>query len=143
LNDFISMLKENPRIVLFGAIGILLFSVIIGVVIGVVKRHSALKGVRQAVQEERLISEPILPKERLAGVLIPDPVIPDLDIGVSDFMLYFDQQSNMLESMEMIPVKLSDLIKNRARGLDAEIMGFLFMGEELDILTNVDEIAEP
>ena len=62
---------------------------------------------------------------------------------MSDFEPYFDEDESKTSELELIPVKISELLRYRKIGLESNIKAFQFNNEELDIITGKIELVEP
>ncbi len=141
-NDVASSIRENMRVVLIGALGVILVSSAIGFVAGTVQKKKAQKALHRAYQEERVHSRGGEFPEMTGKIPIPDPIIPK-SADSTGFILYDDRYSDILDKTEMDPGKLSDLLSGKGRGLSVNFKPFVFKGEEMDILTDSGDIVEP
>ncbi len=137
-NEVLSPLRENTRIIVIGALGVIVLSAAIGFIAGT--RQKAKKASRRTFQEERLSSEVGGFSGGVGEIPIPDPIIPK-NTDSSGFILYNDRYLTILNNTEMDPGKLSDLFSEK--GLSVDVKPFIFKGEEMDILTDSEDIIEP
>ncbi len=139
MNDVLSIIRKNLKLIIFIALGCILFSAVLGLVIGLLRNPSQ----SDYLDEIELSAEEGRTRERDVGFIMPAPIIPNLGDDDLEHTFYFDRHPEFIDSIEMIPIKISELIRYRKRGLQSDLKPFEFMGEELDILTTQDELAEP
>jgi hypothetical protein len=139
LNDFLEPLKQKWRFILIAGALLILISSVIGVSIGIAKRGSSTN-----VEPQFEVSEKgKIGGEEKPGLILPEPVTPELVDPRGAHLSYFDFHSELFEEMTPVQIKNSDLIRTKRLGLTSDVKPFYFMGEELDILTHEDEISEP
>ncbi len=141
-NEVVSILRENARIIVIGAFGVIVLSAAIGFVAGITQRKKVQESSRRTHQVEGKYSGGVEFSEGAGVIPIPDPIIPK-SADSSGFMLYNDRYSDILDSTEMDFGKLSDLFGGIDMGLSVDIKPFVFKGEEMDILTDREDIIEP
>lgn len=139
LNDFLEPLKQRWRFILIAGALLILISSVIGVSIGIAKR-----GTSTNVEPHIEVSE----KEKIGGgekpgFILPKPLTPELVDPQTAHLSYFDLHYELFDEMTPVQIKNSDLIRTKRLGLTSDVKPFYFMGEELEILTHEDEIAEP
>ncbi len=126
---------------MIGAIVVIALSTSIGFLLGLTKREhpsgksfelDAAGGPASSLTENR---------DRL--LLLPAPVIPHLDEASFKYSFYFDEDNSITGELELIPVKISELLKYREIGIESNIKAFQFNNEELDIITGKNELVEP
>ncbi len=137
-NEVLSALRENMRIIVIGTLGVIILSAAIGFIAGT--RQKAKKASHRTFQEERLSSEGGEFSGGVGEIPIPDPIIPK-NADSSGFILYNDRYYTILNNTEMDSGKLSGLFSER--GLSVDVKPFIFKGEEMDILTDSEDIIEP
>jgi hypothetical protein len=126
-------LRDNPGIILAAAAVLSVIIIVAGLAIGLAKRNakSDLEPVTQGKTPERAA-------DAEAGFLLPDPVQPP---GEEDPYVYYLETNG--PDLELLSVRVSDLLKNRSLGVEVDFQPFVFNGEELGILRPADELAEP
>jgi len=139
-NEVVSFIRENISIVVIGALCLIVVSAAIGFIAGT--RRKAQKSSRPMYQEKLARSRGGEFFEGIEEIPIPDPIIPK-STDLSGFILYDDMCFNVLVNTEIGPGKLSDLFNSRKRGLSLNVKPFIFKGEEMDILTDSEDIIEP
>jgi hypothetical protein len=133
-NELVKQLARNPRNLVFIAVGVLTLSVLIGLMVGLARKKALLMEMRAGIEEtvETRSEKPL-------GFALPDPVsIPDETDA--DFHLYLEEHG---PALELLPIRVSDLLKNRNVGVEVDFKPFVFSGEELDVLSPQHELAEP
>lgn len=133
-SELMHRLFENPRILVLAAGGVLLLSVLIGLFAGLARRQDLLRSMRDGLEE----TVPNVEREP-AGLLLPGPVPPP---GGENQKYRFHLEEHGPD-LDLLPVKVSDLLRNRAVGVDVEYKPFIYSGEELDVLSPENELAEP
>jgi hypothetical protein len=139
LNDILSIIRKNSKLILFAALGCILLSAALGLAIGLLRNPSQpdfLDEIERMAEESR-------PGEKDIGFIMPAPIVPGFGGEDLDHTFYFDRHPEFIDNIEMVPVKISELILYRKKGLQLDLKPFEFMGEELDVLTTQDELAEP
>jgi hypothetical protein len=146
LSDLLEALRKYAMVIALAAAAAVLVAVAIGVLIGLTRRQSSpgvlgeVRSGRQAAQSAQTGSST---ENRASDVLVPGPIRPLLAEEEDSALLYFDRHPEFIDTIEPLSVGLSDLIEQRRRGVQSEVKPFIFMGEELDILTLENELAEP
>lgn len=143
MNNFIEWINENIRVVILFSLGLVLLSFVIGLSIGLAKRKSQREKLLTIKQEQRVLNEKSILTKKEKTFLMPKPVIPPIGKGFSGYEFHFSQNDINIENLELIPIKLSELLKYSRIGLTPEIEPFQFSGEELEVLIYKNEIAEP
>lgn len=151
MNEFLEWARKNARSLAAGAAGLLALSVLIGFLIGRAQRgeyRSALPpGVTRAgrAQGGELTGTP--QKGERAGVpnprILPPPIVPGFDENMPSFSFILDRADAVLKDMEPVPLKISDLLENRAADVQPNVKPFVFNNEEFDVLVETNELAEP
>ncbi len=141
MNNFLEWIKSNTRIVIITLLGLVIISIIIGFGVGVVKRQPSES--RVSIEEEQISIEEYVQNKREQLLFIPQPVVPQINGEKPEYSFYYNQKNLILEDLEVIPAKLSELIESKDFGIESDIKAFQFMGEELDILTEKEELFEP
>jgi len=146
LDDLINWIKNNLKIVVFLSIGILVFSIFIGLIIGLLSRSKNVsneKSFQRLVEIEKSIekNKKLIQSKNKATFLIP----PKVDISISDIgsSERLDELSYLLDSLELKRIKLSNLINTRTMGENTTIKPVVFNNEEKAIITIRDKILEP
>jgi hypothetical protein len=143
LNDLFEWVKANARLVLLGTIAAILLSIVIGFLLGLAKRGRSPESRIQIDAVDEPVTESILAEKKEKIMLLPRPVIPILNEGKNKYSFYLDGDNSEAGRLELIPVKISDLLRHREIGLDLDIKAFQFNNEELDIITDKNELVEP
>ena len=151
MDDFIEWLRDNLRIVIFAVVGVIVFSVFMGVLIGMLKRSSAIKKSKGEKYIEQMYSE--LEKAKKAereargkeagGIqfLIPDR------IDVNPF--YNNENMNdliihrILNYTELKNLKVSDLINSLSPNIQTKIRPVVINNEEHDVVLDLNGPFEP
>ena len=106
------------------------------------KRRSRIKETFSPELEIEISSSSLSEDGRLE-LFIPEPVLPQVSDQFFDYSFYFDQNKDYIKSMELLPVKISELLKYRRIGITSDIKPFQINNKELDIIIQKDELAEP
>jgi hypothetical protein len=131
-------MRRNALTLAAGAAGLLAMSVVIGFLIGRSQRPAVTQGgdVKGFLQTgERAGAQ--------NAAMLPSPIAPDLDPGVSSFSFVLDRADSVLVNMEPVPLRFSDLLANRAADVRPDVKPFVLNNEEFDVLIEADELAEP
>ena len=139
MSDFLEPVRKNLKVIVVAAVAAIAVAVAVGFIIGMSQRKPAFEEL-EAMPFTAGTKEPV---QGVTGLLIPQPVFPRIAADDEHGTLSFDRHPEFIDEIELMPVKLSELIMHRERGVQSEVKPFQFMGEELDILTSVNEIAEP
>lgn len=143
MNEILEWIKANTRLVMIGAIVIIVLSTAIGFLLGLTKRE---RGTGESFEldaaGERLTASSLTENKDLP-LLLPAPVIPTLDEASFKYSFYLDEDDSKTDELELIPVKISELLKYREIGIESNIKAFQFNNEELDIITGKNELVEP
>lgn len=143
MNEILEWIKANTRLVMIGAIVIIVLSTAIGFLLGLTKRE---RGTGESFEldaaGERLTASSLTENKDLP-LLLPAPVIPTLDEASFKYSFYLDEDDSKTDELELIPVKISELLKYREIGFESNIKAFQFNNEELDIITGKNELVEP
>ena len=143
MNEIFEWVKANVRIVLLGTIAAIVISILIGFLLGLAKsRPDPEARIRIDTIDEQIAAES-LTKKREKRLLLPAPVIPILNEVKNKYSFYLDEDISNASGLELLPAKISDLLKHRDIGLDSDIKAFQFNNEELDIITDKNDLAEP
>ena len=128
---------------MIGAIVVIVLSTMIGFLLGLTKReHPTGEGFKLDAAGERLTASS-LTENKDRPLLLPAPVIPSLDEAIFKYSFYLDGDDSKTDGLELIPVKISELLKYREIGIEFHIKAFQFNNEELDIITGKNELVEP
>ncbi|MFW6181379.1 MAG: hypothetical protein ACOC8N_06485 [Spirochaetota bacterium] len=110
-SDLVSRLFENPRYLILAAGGALMLSVLIGLFAGLAMRQASLRSMRDGLEET---APP--PVREQSGLLLPDPALdPQAENGKYHFYL---EEHGL--GLDLVPVRVSDLLRNRAVGVEVE-----------------------
>lgn len=142
MNNFLEWIKSNTRIVIITFLGLVIISAIIGFGVGVVKRQPSSESM-VSIEQEQISIEEYVPDNREQLLFIPQPVVPQINGEKSEYSFYYNQKNLKLDDLELVPAKPSELIESKDFGIESDIKAFQFMGEELDILTEKEELFEP
>lgn len=133
-NELMKQLSRNPRNLVLIMVGVLALSVLIGLLVGLARRKALLREMRAGIEET------VEPRtEKPAGLLLPDPVSLPGETD-ADFHFYLEEHG---PDLELLPIRVSDLLKNRSVGVEVDFKPFVYSGEELDVLSPQHELAEP
>ena len=143
MNEIFEWVKTNSRLVLFGTVAAIVLSTFIGFLLGLSKREPAPETKVQIDIADEAINAGSLKEIKGKRLLLPEPVIPILNEVKNKYSFYLDEDRSSAKGLELIPEKISDLLKHRDIGLDSDIKAFQFNNEELDIITDKTELAEP
>jgi hypothetical protein len=138
LNEFLEWIRDNVKTLIVVFIGMLVISVFIGILSGSAKRRAE---VRTTFSPEQLITEKE-PEEAELELLMPEPVMP-FESEASEYSFFFNADYFNVNELELLPIKTSDLLKNRGIGKEDDVRSFRLGAEELDVLTMGDELSEP
>jgi hypothetical protein len=156
LNEFLEWLRKNVRLLAACAAGLLALSVLIGLLIGRAQRgvyggprtprgrrqdmtqsgRSQSGGVKGVPQTGERAGEP-------NPLILPPPIVPGFEEGVPSYSFILDRADAVLMDMEPVPLKISDLLANRAAEVQPDVKPFTFNNEEFDVLVETNELAEP
>lgn len=142
MNELIDWIRDNSRSLIIGICALLVLSAAVGAAIGVVKRRSA-ENMMSVKKEEAGLSSPGISEEEGIQLLLPGAYTPELGGTFLEYTSYIERHKDDLESMELIPLRLSDILQFRNPGEFVDIKPFWFNGEEIDIVTGKNELAEP
>lgn len=133
-NELVKTVTRNPRNLVLMVVGVLVLSVLIGLLIGLARRKASLREMRAGIEEtaEAQMDTPL-------GLLLPEPVSAFGEAD-RDFYLYLEQHG---PDLKLLSVRVSDLLKNRSVGVQVDFKPFVYSGEELDVLSPQHELAEP
>jgi hypothetical protein len=128
---------------MIGAVVIIVLSAVIGFLLGLAKRDpGTVESFELDAAGERLTASSLAENKDLP-LLLPAPVIPNLDVDGFKYLFYLDEDDSKTDEFEFIPVKISELLKYREIGFESNIKAFQFNNEELDIITGKNELVEP
>ena len=141
MNEFLEWLRDNKGVVLAGAAGLLLLSVVIGLFVGLSSREGARapetkEGARTSGKSERLRAE-------VQSQDLPAPIVPDLDKEISAFSFVLDRSEAVLDAIDALPFRASALLKERALDLQPDVVPFVWGNEEFEVLMKNYEPSEP
>jgi hypothetical protein len=138
LNEFLEWMRKNAMALAAGAAGLLVLSAVIGFVIGRSQRGSATRnGEAKEVQPNGVRFE------TSNSSMLPAPIVPDIDEGSPSFSFILDGADAFLADMELLPLRYSDLLANRAADVQPHVKPFVLNNEEFDVLMEANELAEP
>ena len=142
MNELLNWIKENVRVAIIGFVLLFIIVTALGFFLGTMKRRSRIK---EAFSPELEIEISSLPSsvEGRPELFIPEPVLPQVSDQFFDYLFYFDQNKDHIKNMELLPVKISELLKYRRIGITLDIKPFQFHNVELDVIIQRDELAEP
>jgi hypothetical protein len=140
LNEFIQWVVENKKIVFIVIAILVLFSTVLGFILGTVKRKSVLPQYSSTEVEQSLSEYSEILRDTL---LLPDPALPPVSDPFPPFSFYLERTASSKEEMEALPVRVSELIRNRNIGVEIEIQPFIYQNEEHDVLMKQDQLSEP
>jgi hypothetical protein len=138
LNDLLEWIREHSKTVIIIFIGMLIISVIIGILSGSAKRR--IETLETFSPEKQLMETKS--EESEVELLIPRPIIP-FERGILEYSFFFDQDYFNVDELELIPVKTSELLKSRGIGKEDDVRSFHLGGQEQGVLTVADELSEP
>ena len=139
MNNFISALRSNIKIIITAAAIVIVLAILIGVFIGLSRRPVVME---TGIETSLMSRETTMGRDE-TGLLIPGPVFLRLFQDDAPETFYFDHHPEYIESFELKQVKVSELLEYRRRGVEVHFKPFQIEGEEYDILTFKDELAEP
>jgi hypothetical protein len=142
LNELIDWVRENARSVIIGVCALLVLSVAVGAAIGMVRRRSS-EDIMPVMKEEEWLSSIGASGKDGPKLLLPEPYTPELGKTFLEYTTYIERHKEGIERIELIPFKLSDILKSRNPGEPVDIKPFQFNNEEMDIVTGKYELAEP
>ncbi|UCB44353.1 MAG: hypothetical protein JSV25_08990 [Spirochaetota bacterium] len=138
MSDFLEWIKENSRTVIIIVVGMIILSVIIGVLTGSAKRRAEMLEIF-SVEKEIIETE-------IGGthpeLLLPEPIIP-VESGILEYSFFFDQDYFNVDELTLAPLQISELLKSRGIGKENDVSSFNLGGEEQGVLTVADELSEP
>ena len=146
MNEFLEWARKNARSLAVGAAGLLALSVLIGFLIGRAQRgeHQRVLPLEDRPRSVGMKGE-LQPDER-AGAnsrLLPPPIATSFDERESSFSFVLDGADATIADMEPVPLKISDLLENKAADVQPDVKPFVFNNEEFDVLVTTNELAEP
>jgi hypothetical protein len=161
LNEFLDWARKNARPLAAGAAGLLALSILIGFLIGHAQRSeygSALppgatrtdrkmsdlkQGSRERGGENAVTPQKGVMDGAVNPRMLPPPIVPGFDEGIPSFSFILDRADAVLKDMEPVPLKISELLENRAADVRPDVKPFVFNNEEFDVLVETNELAEP
>ena len=138
LNDFLEWIRENSKTVIIIFVGMLVVSVLIGILSGSAKRRTEAL---ETFSPEKQIME-TKSDESEVELLIPGPIVP-VERGILEYSFFFDQDYFNVDELELVPVKTSELLNSRGIGKEDDVRSFHLGGQEQGVLTLTDELSEP
>ncbi|RKX94532.1 MAG: hypothetical protein DRP84_06890 [Spirochaetes bacterium] len=146
MDDWLNLIKNNLKVVIFSLLGLVVFSVLIGVILGLIAKPNRVHDeegyqILSEMKKAAIIEEEAKQNQKVTHFLIPPPV----DFDMEDIFKpeYSDELLYLLDSLKLRPIKISDLINERTMGENATVKPVIFDNEEKGILTLNDEIIEP
>lgn len=143
MNELIEWIRRNAGLVLLGIIGLLILSIFIGFVIGTVLRRNRMREIGIGEGKTEAYRERTFPEEGGAEMILPQSVIPELGGDSADYLFFFDQKEPETERLAIIPLEVSELLKSRDIGVSNDVKAFEFHNQVHDVLTDVNELADP
>ncbi len=144
--EFLEWARRNARALAAGAAGMLVLSVVIGFLVGRAQRSGQGDSRRPAEGQSADLKQ----APRTAGgygataaAMLPSPIVPDFDEGAPSFSFVLDRADAVLMDMEPVPLRISDLLANKAADVQPDVKPFVYNNEEFDVLMKADELAEP
>jgi hypothetical protein len=146
LNEFLEWARKNARTLAVGAAGLLVLSVVVGFLVGRAQRVGRPEERRPA--EEQGGDAKRAPRAGEASgaasaAMLPSPIAPDFDEGARSFSFVLDRADAVLKDMKPVPLRISDLLANKAADVQPDVKPFVYDNEELDVLIKANELAEP
>jgi hypothetical protein len=135
-DDIVENLSKKPKVLIFGALVLLLVALLSGIVLGLGRRSSDAGG-----ETDRSVLAEDGQGNSLSGILMPDPILPLTPSSEGDAIYHFDEMK--LQELQLVEPRLSELLTHGRLGLEIDVTPFIYMGEELDILSPEDNLAEP
>ena len=142
MNELLNWIKENVRIVIIGFALLFIIVTALGFLFGTMKRRSLIEDTFSPELEIE-ISNFTLSEDGKPELFIPEPVLPQVHDQFVDYSFYFDQNKDFINNVELLPVRISELLKYRRLGIASDIKPFQIHNREFDIITQRDELAEP
>jgi hypothetical protein len=133
LNDLFRWAQENWKLMLGVLLVLVVLSSTLGFIFGTLKKRSREQRYSLSEIEKGL---PQAPEGELPGVLLPAPVVPS-------FSFYFELTDPSPQESTPPPVRVSELLRYRDRGVESDVRAFRFESEEFEVLTKKEELAEP
>ena len=146
MDNLLKWISDNLKVVIFLLAGIIIFSVFLGLIIGLAskpKKSFNKELNRQLTKLEQSINNQQKTNKAQANVTFLIP--PEVELGIDDIFnnKYGDELSYLLENLRLRHIKLSDLINERSMGETTSIKPVIFNSEEKNIITLKNEIIEP
>ena len=142
MNEFLNWIKENVRITIIGLALLFIIVTALGFLLGTIKRRSMIEDTFSPELEIE-ISSSTLSDDGRPKLFIPEPVLPQVHDQFVDYSFYFDQNKDFINNVELLPVRISELLKYRRIGITSDIKPFQIHNKEFDIIIQRDELAEP
>lgn len=143
MNKLIEWISENIVLAVIATVVLLFISTTVGFTIGAVKRRAAGKESFETGVGRDLHQENALPVKKQQSLLLPGPSIPAAGGENDEYSFYLDRDESNINALNIIPVKISELLRYRDIGFKSDIKAFQFQNEELDVLIKKDELAQP
>lgn len=142
MNELLNWIKENVRVAIIGFALLFIIVTALGFFLGTMKRRSRIEDTFSPELEIE-ISSFTLSEDGKPELFIPEPVLPQVSDQFVDYSFYFDQNKAFIRNMELLPVRISELLKYRRIGIKSDIKPFQINNKEFDIIIQRDELAEP
>jgi hypothetical protein len=148
LNDFLQWLQSNGRALAIAAAGLLILSVLVGLAVGLAKRKADGRRVQGETSlfetsGENAVDERGERKSPISIFDLPPSIVPEIEQKISSYSFYLDRPERVLDGLDVIPLKTSDLLKGRAVDVEPDVEPFFFENEEYDVLMRSYEPEEP
>ncbi len=142
--------KENIKLVIFVLMGVIVFSVLLGILIGLINRNYSTRRYREEKYAEKMYKEleeaKKLQEESKNNInLTPDFLIPDqLDIRIRENIdllnnVYYD----FVKRMKLKDIRISELLSKVSPDIDCTIKAVIYNNKEPGIITFKDDLYEP
>ena len=152
MDDFVKWLKSNLKEVIFICVGIVIFSILVGLTIGLIKRSRSFEKRFERIYAEKLYNElkniKNLENKKIEDekksisklLLIPpevkiNPIIPQLE--------KYEEFREFIKGIKLSPITIQDLINSRTSNGDAPVKAVRVSEREVGIITINKEKAEP
>ena len=140
MNDLFRWAQENWKLMLGVLLVLVVLSSTLGFIFGTLKKRSREQRYSLSEIEKGL---PQAPEGELPGVLLPAPVVPSVIEPFPSFSFYFELTDPSPQESTPPPVRVSELLRYRDRGVESDVRAFRFESEEFEVLTKKEELAEP